>query len=128
MKEQLAKILFAIARSKTCGPAVRWSFANLSSIMPVKKVYKDDQILAFWHPRPAYEKHILVVPKKSIKSFINLDSQKILLKVQRAVKKIVIKNNWEEKGYRLIVNGGAYQDIQQLHFHLVSGQKLGKSD
>jgi diadenosine tetraphosphate (Ap4A) HIT family hydrolase len=27
----------------------------------------------------------------------------------------------KEAGYRLIVNGGKYQDVAQLHFHLVSG-------
>ena len=27
-----------------------------------------------------------------------------------------------ERGYRLIVNGGAYQDVKQLHFHLISEQ------
>jgi histidine triad (HIT) family protein len=26
----------------------------------------------------------------------------------------------EEGGYRLLVNGGAYQDVPHLHFHLVA--------
>ena len=29
-----------------------------------------------------------------------------------------------EDGYRLIANGGAYQDIPILHFHLVAGDNL----
>jgi diadenosine tetraphosphate (Ap4A) HIT family hydrolase len=30
--------------------------------------------------------------------------------------------NLEERGYRLIVNGGEYQEFPQLHFHLISGE------
>jgi diadenosine tetraphosphate (Ap4A) HIT family hydrolase len=26
----------------------------------------------------------------------------------------------ERAGYRLVVNGGKYQDVAQLHFHLIS--------
>jgi diadenosine tetraphosphate (Ap4A) HIT family hydrolase len=28
----------------------------------------------------------------------------------------------EDSGYRLITNGGIYQDIPQLHFHLISDE------
>jgi diadenosine tetraphosphate (Ap4A) HIT family hydrolase len=37
------------------------------------------------------------------------------------VRKLVEELGLEQKGYRLIVNGGEYQEFPQLHFHLVSG-------
>ena len=37
-----------------------------------------------------------------------------------AVRKMVDQFQLDDIGYRLIVNGGKYQEIPQLHFHLVS--------
>ncbi len=37
-----------------------------------------------------------------------------------AVQMLVPKFKLEAKGYRLISNGGAYQNVPHLHFHLVS--------
>jgi diadenosine tetraphosphate (Ap4A) HIT family hydrolase len=28
----------------------------------------------------------------------------------------------QEQGFRLVVNGGHYQEFPQLHFHLISGE------
>jgi diadenosine tetraphosphate (Ap4A) HIT family hydrolase len=37
------------------------------------------------------------------------------------VSRLVVSFNLGKPGYRLIVNGGGYQDVPELHFHLVSG-------
>ena len=37
------------------------------------------------------------------------------------VQSLVAELDVEGPGYRLIVNGGGYQGVPQLHFHLVSG-------
>jgi hypothetical protein len=36
---------------------------------------------------------------------------------------LVLRYKLEQSGYRLIVNGGAYQEFPQLHFHLTSNEK-----
>ena len=41
--------------------------------IPSTKVYEDDEILAFNDINPAAPIHILVIPKKHIKSLYNLD-------------------------------------------------------
>jgi len=38
----------------------------------------------------------------------------------RTIQMIVKRFSLEPGGYRLIVNGGKYQEISQLHFHLIS--------
>jgi diadenosine tetraphosphate (Ap4A) HIT family hydrolase len=38
----------------------------------------------------------------------------------QVIQSLVVEFRLEEIGYRLIVNGGKYQDVPQLHFHLVS--------
>ncbi len=37
---------------------------------------------------------------------------------QRLVRELQL----EGAGYRLLLNGGRYQDVKQLHIHLVSGE------
>ena len=37
------------------------------------------------------------------------------------VQELVNEMQLAETGYRLVVNGGAYQDVPQLHFHLTCG-------
>jgi diadenosine tetraphosphate (Ap4A) HIT family hydrolase len=64
-----------------------------------------------------------LVPKRAISGFadpsaIDID---LLTDLQLVVQSLVAELGLEQRGYRLIVNGGAYQDIAQLHFHLVSG-------
>lgn len=39
----------------------------------------------------------------------------------QVVTSLVDELNLAEQGYRLIVNGGKYQEFPQIHFHLVSG-------
>ncbi len=43
-----------------------------------------------------------------------------LLDLVQTVQSLVQELNLEPGGYRLITNGGAYQDIPHLHFHLVA--------
>jgi diadenosine tetraphosphate (Ap4A) HIT family hydrolase len=38
----------------------------------------------------------------------------------RVAQELVAELGLLETGYRLIVNGGAYQDVGQMHYHLTS--------
>ena len=94
----------------------------MSLLLPVNKIYETDLVIAFHHPRPSHSTHILIVPKRPIRSLMALTRtdmpviQDVMITAQHMVKTFGL----EESGFRLIVNGGAYQDIQQLHWHLVS--------
>jgi diadenosine tetraphosphate (Ap4A) HIT family hydrolase len=46
-----------------------------------------------------------------------------LLDLIQTVQSLVKELNLEASGYRLIANGGAYQDVPHLHFHLISEAK-----
>jgi len=51
---------------------------------------------------------------------LNASDADFLADLFRAVQSLVADFNPEAKGYRLIVNGGNYQENPQLHFHLIS--------
>ncbi len=97
----------------------------LSGRTPVKKLYESDQVLAFYHTRPSYVVHIVIIPKKHILDLPSLNDDELtivseILKVARDLSRTLDKS----QGIRLLTNIGQYQDTPHLHFHLISGQKL----
>ena len=92
----------------------------MSFIIPVKRLRETETLMAFYHPNPSYTFHVLLVPKKSVASLQEFDSKDsvFLTELYSAVQSLV--DQFQLSAYRLIVNGGEYQDFPQLHYHLVS--------
>jgi histidine triad (HIT) family protein len=99
-------------------------FEHMSFAIPVKRLRETDTLLAFYHPKPAYPFHVILVPKKEIPTLKDLDpNDSIFLgDLYSTVQSLV--DEFELKAYRLIVNGGEYQDFPHLHFHLISSDSM----
>jgi histidine triad (HIT) family protein len=99
---------------------IGWMFEHLSFAIPVKRLRETDTLLAFHHPKPSYPFHVLLVPKKAVQSLTDLDAMNnaFLSDLFATVQSLV--NEHQLPAYRLIVNGGEFQDFPQLHFHLIS--------
>lgn len=99
---------------------ISWMFAHMSFIIPIKRLHETPNLIAFHHPSPSYKVHIIIVPKQQVKTLADLDPANTVFltdlysTVQNLVKELDLK------AYRLIVNGGEYQDFPHLHFHLIS--------
>lgn len=97
-------------------------------ILPLPHLREMETLLAFFHPRPSYEFHILLVAKRPYQNLIDLerdpDGMCFHKDLVSAVVSLVKEYQLEEKGYRLITNGGPFQEIAVLHYHLVSGKPL----
>ncbi len=95
----------------------------MSFMIPVQRLRETETLIAFHHPRPCYTVHIVIVPKRALGSLSDLKpgDADFTADLFAAVQSLVKEFDLEAKGYRLICNGGAYQDVPQLHFHLVSG-------
>ena len=95
--------------------------------IPSKKVYEDDQILAFHDINPEAPVHILVIPKKHIESADAVNGANsayvatIFERIPQIAASLGLKN-----GYRIITNVGedGGQSVHHLHFHLIGGTKL----
>ena len=100
--------------------------------IPSEKVYEDEDILAFKDINPAAPIHILVIPKKHVKSLLELEDEdyELVGKIQKVINKLAHQLNIEEEGYRVIVNCGkdAGQEVMHLHYHLLAGRKLGSKN
>ena len=92
----------------------------MSFAIPVKRLRETKTLLAFYHPTPSYKFHVLLVPKKAVISLKELDpvDTAFLTDLYATVQNLV--NEFQLPAYRLIVNGGEFQDFPQLHFHLIS--------
>jgi histidine triad (HIT) family protein len=98
----------------------------MSFLIPVKRLRETETLLAFYHPKPSYPLHVLLVPKRRWKDLMEIETADadFLLDLVQTVQSLVKELNLEPGGYRLITNGGAYQDVPHLHFHLVSDVPL----
>lgn len=92
--------------------------------------YEDEEIIAFKDINPAAPIHILVIPKKHIKSLAELEEsdERLIGKIYSIINKLADKYSVREKGYRVIVNCGkdGGQEVQHLHFHFLAGKQLGE--
>jgi histidine triad (HIT) family protein len=103
---------------------VGWVFQYMSFSIPVSRLYETPALVAFYHPHPAYPVHILIVPKRAYATLMDvpLEDQVFLTDLIQTVQRLVKQLELEAQGYRLITNGGRFQDFPQLHFHLISGE------
>lgn len=92
----------------------------MSFIIPVKRLRETSNLMAFQHPSPSYKFHLLIVPKRQAQSLADFDPQDAAFLTDLfAIVQSLVKE-FDLKAYRLIVNGGEYQDFPHLHFHLIS--------
>ncbi len=94
----------------------------MSFAIPVHRLRETDTLLAFHHPQPSHPVHIVLVPKKALASLAALTpaDAPFMLDLFASVQSLVTELGLEQTGYRLITNGGPYQSVPQLHFHLIS--------
>lgn len=92
-------------------------------------VFEDDQCLAFRDINPQAPVHILVIPKKEIRSMNDIDpgeDREILAHLMVTAHEIAKKEGIGAEGYRLVANtnenGG--QSVDHLHIHILGGRKL----
>lgn len=95
-------------------------FENMSFAIPVKRLRETDALMAFHHPKPSHPFHVIIVPKKAVASLmqINASDATFLSDLYSTVQSLV--DEFKLPAYRLIVNGGEFQDFPQLHFHLIA--------
>lgn len=98
--------------------------------LPCKKVYEDEQVLAFEDVMPAAAVHVLVVPKKeysSLDDFTQNSRPEDIGRFFQTVRNIADLLGVSSTGYRIIANHGkdASQTVAHFHVHILGGEKLG---
>ena len=118
----MKRFLYAMAKTWLGGIILHWIFAYFSFAIPGEKLIENDTLIAFHHPSPSYPLHILIVPRSKFRSLMDLPSDEAAFEIGlfKAVKQLVKRFRLDENSYRLIANGGSAQEVDHLHFHLIS--------
>ncbi len=97
----------------------------VAGTIPSRKIYEDDQVLAFHDIQPAAPIHFLVIPKQHVASLNDCTSEHaaLLSQVLLAVPKVARELGIAADGYRTILNTGAGggQTVFHLHAHVLGG-------
>lgn len=94
--------------------------------IPAKKIYEDDNYLAFLSVGPASLGHAIVIPKKHTATFAELESQ-VAADLIQVVQKLAIdiKAKLNADAFNLGLNNGeiAGQVIPHVHWHIIPRYK-----
>lgn len=97
----------------------------LSGRTPVEKVAETVNVLAYYHTRPFWETHIVVIPKTHVGSLLTIEDNDLLTELLDVVKEVAAKVVEEKGAARVLTNLGDYQDSKHLHFHVTFGELVG---
>ena len=94
----------------------------LSGKLDVSRVYEDDRVLAFHHPRPVAELHVVVIPKSHVPSILHETARDgaLLSAMVRAVQAAAAAANLPDgKGFYVPTNVGAPGVTPHMHWHVI---------
>lgn len=81
--------------------------------------YQDEDVMVFPDIHPLKPIHLLIIPKKHIKDFLDFKDDSLSGKLRKIIQEMIKKQNLENKGYRVVINGGGAQVVEHLHIHLL---------
>ena len=96
--------------------------------IPAKRLHETADTLAFADIHPAAPVHVLVIPKRHIRSHAHaLPADAALLGTLLATAGDIAREQQLENGYRLVVNTGpdGGQTVDHLHVHILGGRPMG---
>jgi histidine triad (HIT) family protein len=93
--------------------------------LPAKIVHEDDHCLAFHDVGPKAPVHVLLIPKKAIRTHADItpEDQSLLGHLHLVAAKLAQDFGLHD-GYRLIINCNEHagQTVPHLHMHLMGGR------
>jgi len=94
--------------------------------IPAKKLYEDDELLAFWDIAPQAPKHFLVIPKLHISGpgSVAEEHEQLIGRLIRKGGELAAQNGVNH--FRLVMNNGeeAGQTVFHLHMHVLGGRPM----
>lgn len=98
--------------------------------IPSRKVYEDNQILAFHDIQPWAPVHFLVIPKAHIPSMSQLGAEHadVMGRIMTLIPRLALQEGarpYPEGGFRVVINTGddGHQEVHHLHIHVIGGPR-----
>lgn len=94
--------------------------------IPARKVYEDEDLLAFHDIAPWAPVHLLIIPKRHIASMteVTVEEQALLGKMMVLAPKLMAEQG-VTGGFRQVINTGrdGGQEVYHLHMHVMGGPR-----
>lgn len=95
--------------------------------IPSRKVYEDDEMLAFHDINPVAPVHFMLIPKLHLASLAEADDShvdllgRMLVLVPRLARELGLEN-----GFRTVINTGrgGGQEVFHMHIHVIGGVNI----
>lgn len=96
--------------------------------IPSEEVYSDEDFYAFRDIQPAAPAHILLIPRKHIATLADVTAEDapLLGRLLLRANEIAQQEGLDEKGFRCVLNYGAWggQLVMHLHLHILGGREM----
>jgi histidine triad (HIT) family protein len=94
--------------------------------IPSRKVFEDEQLLAFHDIQPWAPVHVLIIPKQHIESLAEVGPEhqelvgRMLVLAPRLMRELGVTH-----GFRTLINTGrdGMQEVMHLHMHVIGGPR-----
>ncbi len=98
----------------------------IAGTIPAKKIYEDNDVIAFNDIKPIAPVHFMIVPKQHVTSLQHCDAaqQELLGKILLLAPKLAAEQCL--KGFRTMINTGVEggQEVFHLHIHIFGGGEI----
>ena len=94
--------------------------------IPSKKVYEDEEVIAFKDINPAAPVHLLIIPKQHYDSLAVMGkNEEPLLGKMLALAPVLAKEAGANNGFRVVINTGhdGGQEVNHIHIHVLGGPR-----
>lgn len=75
--------------------------------------------MVFRDIHPVKPIHLLIVPKKHITDFLELEDPMLMQELWKVAQRMARAQGLTDKGFRVIINAGGAQIVPHLHLHLL---------
>ncbi|PLX80045.1 MAG: histidine triad nucleotide-binding protein [Desulfuromonas sp.] len=97
--------------------------------IPAKMVYEDEKLVVFRDINPQAPQHLLIVPRKHIRTTVDLTTadNELVGHIHQVAGKLAHDLGFADNGFRLVNNCNADggQVVWHIHFHLLGGREMG---
>ncbi len=95
----------------------------LNGQVAVQVVAQTAQVLAFHHTRRYWPVHIVVIPKRHVRSLLDAD-EALLRELMAIIQQVAHTVTVEHGACFVLTNIGDYQHSKHLHWHVAFGERL----
>ena len=95
--------------------------------IPCRKVYEDDEVLAFHDINPVAPVHFMIIPKLHLESLMQAEElHAVLLGKMLLLAPVLAKEQGLDNGFRTVINTGkgGGQEVFHLHIHIIGGGNI----